>query len=275
MILTIDMGNTQIEIGGFEGSRFIFSERLETNLNKTEFEYAALIRDIFSLLSVPIGKTEGAIISSVVPPLTSVLKRAVQKAVGVTPLIVGPGLHNGLIIRIDDPKQLGADLVVNAVGALHEYGAPLIIIDYGTASTISVIDAEKRFLGGLILPGVRPSYEALVRDTSQLPKIPMEAPPHIIGSNTVDCMKSGLVYGQAAMLDGVIARIQKDLKISAGVVITGGLAGLIVPYCDTKMIHDKELMLKGLRIIYDMNADRKSSVSGVQSTKRGPGVHGT
>jgi type III pantothenate kinase len=253
MILTIDMGNTQTEIGGFEDRKLVFAERMATDHSKTDLEYAVLIHNIFEICGIDAKCVTGGIISSVVPPLTDVMKKAVMKAAGVTPLIVGPGVKNGLKIRIDDPKQLGADMVVDAVGALKEYGAPLIIIDMGTASTISAIDRNGDFLGGVIIPGIRTSLEALVSDTSQLQHISLKAPEKVIGTNTVDSMNSGMVFGQASLFDGMIDRINSEMKTDASVVATGGLAGLVVPYCSHKVILDRELMLKGLMEIYDKN----------------------
>ncbi len=253
MLLAIDMGNTQTEVGLMNGDQLVLTERLSTDQKKTSLEYAVLLHNIFEMYGIDVRKIDGAIISSVVPPLTYVLKDAVKIAAGVTPVAVGPGLKNGLKIKIDDPRQLGADMVVDAVGGLEIYGSPLIIIDMGTASTISVIDAEENFIGGAILPGVMLSLNALVSGTSQLPKIDLAGAKKVIGTNTIDCMKSGIIFGQASLIDGMVRRVIDELGYEAKVVATGGLSNLIIPYCKTNIIIDRELMIKGLKVIYDRN----------------------
>lgn len=170
-------------------------------------------------------------------------------------MIVGPGLKTGLNILMDNPAQVGSDLIVNAVAGLKHYGAPLIIIDMGTATTISVVDDKKNYIGGMILPGVKVSLDSLVNRTSQLPKISLEAPRKIIGKNTIDCMKSGIIMGQAASMDGMVERVWDELGYHAKAVATGGLAGCIVPYCRHEIIYDNELTLKGLGIIYRKNVE--------------------
>lgn len=257
MILTVDIGNTHIEIGGFEGESRIFSERISTDLNKTSLEYAVVIHNIFDMLSLDAAGVKGGIISSVVPPLTDIVKMAVKKALGIEALVVGPGVRNGLKIAIDDPKQLGADLVVGAVGAIREYGAPLIVIDMGTATTMSVIDEKGTFLGGPLLPGMRTASDALAKEASLLPKISFRAPEKVIGTNTMDCMQAGAVYGQAAQIDGLIDRIEEELGMKTTHVATGGLSGIVVPHCRHEIIMDSEIMLKGLRLIYEMNSGRR------------------
>ena len=197
----------------------------------------------------------GCIIASVVPPLNNIVKNAMEKLLRITPMIVGPGLKTGLNILMDNPAQVGADLIVNAVAGLKYYGAPIIIIDMGTATTISVVDKNKNYVGGMILPGVKVSLESLVNRTSQLPRISLEAPKKMIGKNTVDCMKGGIIMGQAASMDGLIERICEELGYPAQVVATGGLAGCIIPYCKKEIICDNELTLKGLGIIYNKNID--------------------
>ena len=255
MILAIDIGNTNIVIGCIEGEQVRFVERLSTNQAKTELEYVVEFRTLFELYRINLDDITGSIISSVVPPLNNIMKAAIQKLFHKAPLVVGPGLKTGLNILMDNPGQLGADLVVNAVAGLQYYGAPIIMIDMGTATTISVVDDRKNYIGGMILPGVRVSLDSLVNRTSQLPRISLEAPKKIIGKNTIDCMKSGIVMGQAACLDGMIERIFDELGYEAPVVATGGLSGSIVPYCKKKIIYDNELTLKGLGIIYHKNVE--------------------
>lgn len=253
MILAIDMGNTNIVIGCVDDEKIYFEERLSTELSKTELEYAVGFKTVLELYNVDSSQITGAIISSVVPQLVNTIKAAVEKIVGVTPLIVGPGLKNGLNLLMDNPKTVGSDMVVDAVAAIKEYGAPLIIIDIGTATTFSVVDKNKNYIGGMIMPGVGVSLESLVSRTAQLPRISMEAPKKAIGKNTIDCMKSGIIYGNASSFDGLIDRINEELGYDATVVATGGLAKVIVPYCKHDIILDNELLLKGLKIIYDKN----------------------
>lgn len=195
----------------------------------------------------------GAIISSVVPTVTSVMKEAVERYINVTPIIVGPGIKTGLKIHIDNPAQLGSDMVVNAVAGMHGYSMPLIIIDMGTATTVSVLDSTGGYRGGMIMPGVAVSHEALIRGTAQLQKVAFEVPKTLIGRNTVDCMKSGLMYGNAGAIDGIIERINDELGEECTVVATGDLARLIVPLCKSKIQVDEDLLLKGLLLLYNKN----------------------
>lgn len=253
MLLAIDMGNTNIVIGCIENEKIYFVERISTSALKTELEYLVDFKTVLELHDVSAFDINGVIISSVVPQLTLVIKTAIEKLIKISPLIVGPGLKSGINILIDNPSQLGSDLVVDAVAALNEYGAPVTIIDMGTATTICVVDKNRNYIGGQILPGVRVSLESLVNRTSQLPRIGLEAPKRVIGKNTIDSMKSGIIIGQAACIDGMIERIFEELGYPTAVVATGGLAGSIIPYCKTKIICDNELILKGLNIIYHKN----------------------
>ncbi len=255
MILAIDIGNTNIVIGCIEGERIRFVERVSTDLSKTELEYVVEFRTLLELYDIGIGDITGSIMSSVVPPLNNIVNAAIEKLFHKAPLLVGPGVKTGLNILMDNPGQLGADLVVNAVAGLQYYGAPLILIDMGTATTVSVVDEKHNYIGGMILPGVKVSLDSLVNRTSQLPRISLEAPRRIIGKNTIDCMKSGTVIGQAACLDGLIERIIEELGYEAPVVATGGLSGSIVPYCKREILYDNELTLKGLGIIYRKNTE--------------------
>ena len=255
MILAIDIGNTNIVIGCTQEENVLFVERVSTNISKTELEYVVEFKTLFDLYQIKTKEITGCIISSVVPPLTNIVKAAMQKLLRISPMIVGPGLKTGLNILMDHPAQVGSDLIVNAVAALKYYRAPIIIIDMGTATTISVVDEKKNYVGGRILPGVKISLDALASRTSQLPKISLEAPRKIIGKNTIDCMKSGIVLGQASCLDGMIGRIREELGYPVNAVATGGLAGCIVPHCREKIICDNELTLKGLAIIYRKNKE--------------------
>ena len=253
MIIAVDIGNTNIVVGGIEADHVLFTERLSTRTDKTELEYAIDFKLIFELHSISRAQVEGSIISSVVPPLSNIIKTALTKLIPKEPLIVGPGVKTGLSIRIDNPTQLGSDLVVTAVAAIAAYPVPSIIIDMGTATTASVVNSKKQYVGGMILPGVGVSLDALTARASQLSGISIDAPRHVIGKNTIECMKSGVLYSNAAALDGIIDRIEEELGEKATVVATGGLAKKIVPHCKREIILDEELLLRGLLIIYEKN----------------------
>ena len=253
MILAIDIGNTNIVIGCCDDEKIYFIERLSTNYPKTELEYAISFKNVLELYGIDPAQIEGGIISSVVPPITYIVRASAEKVLGKTVKIVGPGVKTGLNILMDNPAQVGSDRIVNAVAAINEYPAPLIIIDMGTATTFCVVDGKKNYIGGMILPGVRISLDALTSRTSQLSRISIEAPKKTIGKNTIDCMKSGIIHGNAACIDGMVRRIEHELGERATVLATGGLAKKIVPYCDQKIIVDDELLLKGLRLIYNKN----------------------
>jgi type III pantothenate kinase len=195
----------------------------------------------------------GAIVSSVVPGVTGTVKRAIEKYAGVKVLVVSPGVKTGLSILVDNPAQLGADLVAVAVAGIKNYPVPLIIVDMGTATTVSVIDKNKNYVGGLIMPGVSVSAEALTRSTSQLPQIAFDTPKKLIGKNTVDCMRNGIMYSAACAIDGIIERLEGEIGEKCTVVATGGIASTIIPLCRREMILDEELAMKGLMIIYNKN----------------------
>ncbi len=261
MFIAVDIGNTKICFGVMEEKNILFSSALSTDWHKTGDEYAVIIRDILHIHGISTGEIEGGIISSVVPAMKKTILNAIESITGKKCMIVGPGLKNGLKIRIDDPAQLGGDSVCNAVAVIQEYQTPAIIIDMGTATTISVIDGRQQYRGGLILPGAIVSLDALTRTTSQLPQIsPEECTNGVIGSNTVDCMKNGFLYGNAAMLDGVIDRICEELGEQPFLIATGDAADLIIPACRNRIVVDSELMLKGLRIIYQKNCRVRESV---------------
>ena len=257
MIIALDMGNTNIVVGCIDDEKIYFTERISTDLKKTELEYAIAIKTVLELYNIDISDIHGAILSSVVPPLDNIIKEAVYKVVNVKPVVVGPGLKNGLNLLMDNPKQVGSDLVVDAVATIRSYGYPAIIIDMGTATTISVVDKNGNYIGGAILPGIRVSLESLTQVTAKLTKIIIEAPKHAIGKNTIDCMKSGIIYGNAACIDGMIDRIEEELGYSAMIVATGGFSKVVVPYCKHKIILDDELLLKGLKFIYDKNRENR------------------
>ena len=253
MLLTLDMGNTNITIGVFDGERLMLESRVATDLTKMEDQYAIDLMDIFRLYQINARDFEGAILSSVVPPLEHAVRGAVKKVTGMTPLMVGPGMKTGVNIRIDNPAQLGPDLLVGAVAAVAKFGAPCIIWDLGTATTVSVVDKTGAFLGGAIMPGIATSLESLISRASLLPRISLEAPAKAIGSNSIACMQSGAVYGNAAMIEGMCRRIETELGYPAAVIATGGLAREVIPHCDRQIAYVDDLLLEGLRLIYEKN----------------------
>ena len=253
MILAIDIGNTNIVIGCINGKERVFIERLSTVRTKTELEYAIDIKNVLDIYHIKKTDLEGGIISSVVPQITTVIKLAVEKILKKEPLVVGAGIKTGLNIRIDNPAQLGSDLVVDSVAAIAEYPVPLLIFDMGTANTVCVIDKNKNYIGGMIYPGIEVSLDSLTANASQLGGISLEAPEHIIGKNTVECMKSGAIYSAAAAIDGIIDRMSEALDGEVTVVATGGLAKKIVPHCRRTVMLDEDLLLKGLAVIYHKN----------------------
>lgn len=253
MLLAVDIGNSNIVLGGMREQEICFISRLKTDAGQTADQYAVELWGILALYGLTQKDIDRAIISSVVPQLNDSFCDAVRHACGVEPLLVGPGVKTGLNIRIDNPAQLGADMVVAAVGALSRYPLPLILIDLGTATTFSVLDASGTFLGGSILPGVVISLEALTSRAAQLPGISLTAPKRAIGTNTVDCMRSGVLLGHASMLDGMIDRMEQELGEETTVVATGGLAPLIVSHCRHTITCDNDLMLYGLWLIDHKN----------------------
>ncbi|MCR5216996.1 MAG: type III pantothenate kinase [Lachnospiraceae bacterium] len=255
MILAIDMGNTNIVIGCIDDEKTYFVERISTDKHKTALEYAVSFKTVLELYSIDINAIDGAIISSVVPPLLVAIQEAVEKIIGKTPLVVGPGLKTGLNIKMDNPKTVGSDMIVDAVAGIAEYGAPLIIIDMGTATTMSVIDKEGRYVGGMIAPGVRVSMEAIASNAAQLYRVSLETPKKVIGTNTIDCMQSGLVLGAASMMDGMIDRMEEELGYSTKVIATGGLAKVVIPLCKHSIVVEDDLLLKGLLRIYEKNVN--------------------
>ncbi len=253
MILAIDIGNTNIVLGCIEKGDIIKEVRLATDVLKTSDQYCAELKNMLDLMEMDPTRFEGCIISSVVPPVLNSFRTAVIKLTGKQPIVVGPGIKTGLNILLDNPALAGGDLIVAAVAALAEYQPPLLIVDMGTATTITAIDQNGGYLGGCICPGVKISSEALSSRTAQLPAISLEAPRKAIGRNTVDCMKSGIMMGTAAMIDGMVIRMEEELGQSATVLATGGVARFVLPMCRRKIIYDKDLLLKGLYLLYENN----------------------
>ena len=253
MILAIDIGNTNIVVGCIDEEKIYFTERLSTVHTKTELEYAVDLKTVLDIYHIKRTDIEGCIISSVVTQITDIAKLAAEKILKKEVMVLGPGVKTGLNIVMDNPGQLGADLVADAVAGLASYPVPLVVIDMGTATTISVVNSKKQYVGGMIMPGVGISLDALTARASQLSGISIDAPRHIIGKNTIECMKSGVLYSNAAALDGIIDRIEEELGEKTTVIATGGLAKKIVPHCRKEIILDEELLLKGLMLIYRKN----------------------
>ena len=256
MILAVDIGNTNIVLGAIEGEQILFLERMATDRSATEMEYLVRIRSVLLFRGIRAEELEGAIICSVVPLVTMNVRPAVEQLTLKRAVVVGPGIKTGLRISIDNPGALGADRVADAVAAVHHYPVPLITIDMGTATTVGVVDETKTFIGGMIVPGVMVSLNALAGGTSQLPHISLDPPKHAIGRNTVECMQNGIIYHNAAGVDGMIEHIEAQLGKKCTVVMTGGLSTVIAPHCKHELILDPELLLKGLMILYRKNAKK-------------------
>ncbi len=254
MILALDVGNTNIVLGGLEGEKTLFLERLATEPGRTAAGYAALLKGILERRELDPGSVEGAVVSSVVPPLDRVLAQAIRLLCGKNALVVGPEMDTGLRIATDDPKELGADLIAAAVAALEKYPRPQILLDLGTATTLSVLDREGVFRGVVICPGVKVSFDALSAAAAQLPELPFGEPGKVIGTNSPECMQSGIVYGHAAMLDGLIDRIEEELGEPCTRIATGGLSSRIIPCCRREILMDEDLVMDGLRILYERNS---------------------
>lgn len=253
MILSIDIGNSNINIGAYCDGGLLFLTHIVSEAGKTEVEYAVLLHHILHLHRLSEQNLKGAVISSVVPQLSPVLKAAVQLTSPVPVMQIGPGVKTGLNIRIDNPAQLGADFVAAAVGAFEKYPLPVIIVDFGTATKISIVDRSRSFIGGSIMPGVRVSLDALSNRAAQLPHISLEPPAPVIGTNTVDCMKSGVLLGSASMIDGMIERYEEKAGPAASIVATGESVDAVAPFCRHKLLVDKTLRLDGLYAVWKKN----------------------
>ena len=254
MILAIDIGNSNINFGLYDGGELLFVSRLLTEIKKTEVEYAVLIHHILHLQRLDAKQIRGSIISSVVPPLTPAIREAIRLTVPGTPVMqVEPGIRTGLRICTNNPNELGADFVASSVGAIEKYPLPAAVVDLGTATKISVVDKNHTFVGCSIMPGVSISLDALSSRANLLPHISLEPPVPVIGITTVDCMKSGVILGAASMLDGMLDRYEEELGPMATVVACGGLASSIVPYCRRKILVDDRLILDGLYTIWQKN----------------------
>ena len=253
MILTVDVGNSNIVLGAVEGEQIAFEARLRTDATKTSDEYCIDLKMILEVYKVEPEQIEGVIIASVVPQVLNSMQTAVKKLTGKNSLVVGPGLKTGLNIKVENPSQTGADLVVGAVAALREHKPPMIIVDMGTATTITVVDKSGAFIGGCICAGVKISLDALTERTALLPGLQLDQPKQAIGRNTIDCMRSGIMMGNAAMIDGMVERMEAELGYKTTVIATGGIARFVTPMCKTPIIYDNDLLVKGLAVLYREN----------------------
>ncbi len=254
MLLAIDIGNSNVVIGCLdEEHNTVDLFRMVTDLKKTEDEYASGMKTILEYNNVDCSQFEGAIICSVVPPLTEIFRIAVEKTIGHRALVVGTGVKTGLNICIENPASLGGDIVAASVAAMTDYQLPVIVIDMGTATTITVVDKSGNYIGGAIVPGVALSMNALSSGTSLLQKVPIDAPKKCINTMTTESMQSGAVYGNAAMIDGMVERFEEELGEKCSVVATGGIAERIVKHCKRNVVYDENLLLRGLGMIYKKN----------------------
>ena len=253
MLLTMDIGNTNINIGLFKGDDLTVSARLATERQKTDDQYAMDFTNIFVMHKIDFNDISGVVISSVVPEITEAVTNAIKKLTGKDALILSPGVKTGLNILIDNPAQLGADLAAGAVGAVAEYPLPAFVIDLGTATKICAIDKSRGFRGCMIAPGVQISLKALTDTSSLLPTISLEPPKKACGTNTVESMQSGVVLGTAAMIDGILDRFCDELGEPASIIATGGLSYFLAPVCQREITYDRHLILKGLKVIYEKN----------------------
>jgi type III pantothenate kinase len=254
MMLAVDIGNTNIVLGVYRKRELLHHFRLSTARQSTVDEYGVLIHNLFHMSNISFKDVEGVIISSVVPPLVQVIVEMCVKYIGKDPLLVGPGIKTGLNLRYENPREVGADRIVNAVAAIEQYKCPLVVVDFGTATTFDCIDAGANYLGGAIVPGLGISTEALYQRASKLPRIELEKPKKVIGRNTVHAMQAGIIFGYAGQVEGIVRRIKQEMNVPVlKVIATGGLAPLIAGETDCIDEVNPMLTLEGLRIIYDRN----------------------
>ena len=253
MLLAIDIGNTNIVIGCIRDDEIQFKARIATDRLRTSDQYGVEIMNMLQAFGVQKSDIDDCIISSVVPPVFNSVRTGVVKVIGKQPMVVGPGLKTGLNIRLENPNQTGADLVVGCVAALKEHKPPMIVVDMGTATTMVVLDETGALIGGSISPGIKISMDALTERTALLPGLQLDQPKKAIGRNTIDCMRSGIMMGSACMLDGMIERMEEELGQKTTVVATGGIAKFVLPLCKKEIIYDKDLLLKGLAALYRDN----------------------
>lgn len=254
MLLVIDAGNTNVTIGVFKRDELLFVSRLATDRTITEDQFAINLNSILKINGIEEPDFQGAAISSVVPELTRAIKKGVEMVTGKTPLVLGPGVKTGLNIKLDNPAELGADLCATAVGALSQYELPCIIVDLGTATKVTILGENGDFLGGAIAPGLLISLDALAGGASMLSSIALKSPKSSIGTNTPECIRSGMVYGTADMVDGTIDRMAKEVGVPVKTIVaTGGLAPVVIKHCRHSIVINKNLLMEGLKVVYEKN----------------------
>lgn len=254
MLLAIDIGNTNVVLGVYDGERLVENWRVGTNTQITPDEYAMIFKDLFGFARIEFQQITGVIISTVVPPLLPVMTEMAGKYFRLQPMVVTHALKTGITIRSDNPREVGADRIVNAAAAYHLYGGPVIIVDFGTATTFCAVTQDGEYLGGAICPGVKISAEALFKQASKLPRVELVNPGRVIGADTISAMQAGIIFGHAGLVDGIVERMKNELSPSSKVVATGGLAELVSP--ETKSIREirPQLTLEGLRLLFGINS---------------------
>ncbi|CAI8699743.1 Type III pantothenate kinase [Bacillus pseudomycoides] len=255
MIFVLDVGNTNAVLGVFEDGKLRQHWRMETDRHKTEDEYGMLVKQLLEHEGLSFQDVKGIIVSSVVPPIMFALERMCEKYFKIKPLVVGPGIKTGLNIKYENPREVGADRIVNAVAGIQLYGSPLIIVDFGTATTYCYINENKHYMGGVITPGIMISAEALYSRAAKLPRIEITKPSSIVGKNTVSAMQAGILYGYVGQVEGIVKRMKEEAKQEPKVIATGGLAKLIAEESNVIDVVDPFLTLKGLHMLYERNAN--------------------
>jgi type III pantothenate kinase len=271
MLLAVDIGNTNVVFGLYRGRALEQTFRVSTVITRTDDEYGVMLQQLLALRKVPSDAIEAAIVASVVPPLTDVMCEAIRHAFAREPLVVGPGLRTGIPVLYENPRDVGADRIVNAVAAFDRVKGGVIVVDFGTATTFDCISPKGEYLGGVIVPGVQVSLDALVARAAKLSRIELAAPPHVVGKNTTHALQSGVVFGYAALVDGMVGRLEKELGFPVQVLATGGLSTLIAKHTERIQSVDVNLTLDGLCLLHERNASAADSAAESSAAKRRAG----